>query len=76
MYSPLDQILTDEELPKLNDLLMKISELIDLQLIANKKGSIIFTEYLKYLYFQSCFIMYLSNKTSLILLPDITKIKK
>lgn len=46
MFSPLDQILTDENLPKLNDLLMKLSELTDLQLIANKKGSIICIEYL------------------------------
>lgn len=38
MFSPLDQILMDEELPKLNNLLMKLSEMTDLQLIANKKG--------------------------------------
>lgn len=69
MYSPLDQILTDEDFPKLNDLLMKISELIDLQLIANTKGSIIFTEYLICIYFHIYFIM------CCFMLPDVINIK-
>lgn len=38
MFSPLDQILTDEELPELNNLLMKITELTNFQKIAIKKG--------------------------------------
>jgi len=38
MFSPLDQILTDEEFPEINDLLMKLSEMANLQHIANKKG--------------------------------------
>lgn len=59
MYSPLDQILTDEEFPKLNDLLMKLSELINLHLIANKKGGIIFTAcilYNMFIYLLNCLI--------------------
>lgn len=40
MFSPLDQILVDEELPELNNLLMKISVLTDLQQVAIKKGII------------------------------------
>lgn len=38
MFSPLDQILMDEELSELNNLLMKISVITDLQRIAIKKG--------------------------------------
>lgn len=44
MFSPLDQILIDEELPKLNNLLVKLSELSDLHHIAIKKGTL----YLEY----------------------------
>lgn len=46
MFSPLDQILTDEEIPELNNLLMKLTILTDFQKIAIKKG----IHYLKYLY--------------------------
>lgn len=38
MFSPLDQILIDEELSELNNVLMKLSELTDLHIIANEKG--------------------------------------
>lgn len=47
MYSPLDQILIDEEFPELNNLLMKLSKLAKLQQIANVKGY----NYIKYFYF-------------------------
>lgn len=39
MFSPLDQILTDEDFPELNNLLIKLSELSDLLQVANKKGT-------------------------------------
>jgi hypothetical protein len=42
MFSPLDQILTDEDFPELNNLLMKLSELSDLQQVANKKGILMY----------------------------------
>ncbi|XP_025424136.1 ribonuclease H2 subunit B [Sipha flava] len=47
MFSPLDQILTDEDFPELNNLLMKLSELSDLQQVANKKevGDLILWQY-------------------------------
>jgi len=37
MFSPLDQILVDEEFPEINNQLMKLSEMTNLQHIANKK---------------------------------------
>lgn len=39
MFSPLDQILVDEDLPELNNLLMKLSELTNLKQVAIKKGT-------------------------------------
>lgn len=38
MFSPLDQILVDEELPEINDQLMKLTEMTNLHHIANKRG--------------------------------------
>lgn len=38
MFSPLDQILVDEHLPELNNLLMKLSELTNLNQVATRKG--------------------------------------
>lgn len=38
MFSPLDQILIDEEFPELNNLLMKLTTLTNLQQISNMKG--------------------------------------
>lgn len=38
MFSPLDQILMDEDYSELNNLLMKLSEFTDLHQVANKKG--------------------------------------
>jgi len=39
MFSPLDQILSDEELPELNNQLMKLSSWTDVQRVATKKGT-------------------------------------
>lgn len=38
MFSPLDQILMDEDLSEINNQLLKLSEFSNLQHIANKKG--------------------------------------
>lgn len=39
MFSPLDQILVDEEVSELNIQLLKLSKSVDIQLIATKKGT-------------------------------------
>lgn len=41
MFSPLDQILVDEELPELNNQLTKLSAWTDMQHVATKKGTLI-----------------------------------
>ncbi|CAH1715393.1 ribonuclease H2 subunit B [Aphis gossypii] len=47
MFSPLDQILVDEHLPELNNLLMKLSELTNLNQVATRKeiGDLILWKY-------------------------------
>lgn len=39
MFSPLDQILVDEELSELNNLLVELSVMTNVLQIANKKGT-------------------------------------
>lgn len=46
MFSPLDQILVDEEVSELNIKLLKLSKSVDVQQIATKKGAHFFLLYL------------------------------
>lgn len=55
MFSPLDQILVDEEVSELNIKLLKLSKSVDVQQIATKKGTHFFFYFESFLFITCSF---------------------